>query len=91
MWTVFFSYNDYETEISMTLGFVVKGRCIDIRYCVNVYYSFLLITVHLLISRLARILLLRKDVSVHAQMLPVIFDIKYVYKLPIIMRSVAFS
>ena len=69
-------YKEYETEISMTLDFVVKGRYVDI-YCVNIYYLFLLIIVHLLISHLARILLLREDVSVfivHVQMLPVVFD-----------------
>ena len=48
----------------MTLDFVVKGRCVDIYYCVNIYYSFLLSIVHLLITRLARVLLLREDVSI---------------------------
>ena len=27
----------------------------------------------------------------HVQMLPVVFDVQYVYKLPIILHSVAFS
>ena len=78
----------------MTLDFVVKGRCVNIYYCVNINYSFLLSIVHLLISHLACILLLREDVSIfimHVHILPVVHDIQYVYKLPFIMCSVAFS